>query len=58
MIIKERATDSQFCSHCPGLFLVRYGDPERPEEQHLRVAKIRAEAYDLKQRRRAGTNGR
>lgn len=52
MILKELAPDSQFCSHCPGLSLVRYGDPERPEEQHLRVARIRAEAYDLKQRRR------
>lgn len=55
MILKDRVSDSQFCSHCPGLSLVRYGDPEHPEEQHLKVAKIRAEAYDLKQRRRAGT---
>lgn len=43
----EQATpDHSFCGHCPGLSQLRYGDPTRPEEQYLRVARIRRQVAE------------
>jgi hypothetical protein len=50
-MLREKTADPQFCSHCPGLSQVRYGDPTRIEDQQLRVAKIRAEIYYSKSAR-------
>ena len=44
--IKGATPHYDFCLHCPGLSLLRYGDPTRPEEQYLRVARIRSEIRD------------
>ncbi len=43
VLIKNGTRDHAFCRHCPGLSLLRYGDPRRLEEQYLRVARIKAE---------------
>ncbi len=43
MLIRKGTKDHAFCRHCPGLSLLRYGDPRRLEEQYLRVARIKAE---------------
>jgi radical SAM protein with 4Fe4S-binding SPASM domain len=42
-LIKQGTKDHAFCRHCPGLSLLRYGDPRKLEEQYLRMARIKAE---------------
>jgi radical SAM protein with 4Fe4S-binding SPASM domain len=44
--LHDAAPDHAFCQHCPGLSKVRYGDPLRPDDQHLRVARIRREVWE------------
>lgn len=44
--LRANTPDRDFCQHCPGLSLSRYGDPLRPDEQNLRVAKIRREIWE------------
>lgn len=44
--LEAQTPDHAFCAHCPGLSQLRYGDPLRPEEQYLRVARIRREVYE------------
>ena len=36
----------EFCAHCPALSRLRYGDPLRPEEQYLRVARILKQVWE------------
>jgi radical SAM protein with 4Fe4S-binding SPASM domain len=45
----EKTPDRAFCGHCPGLSQLRYGDPTRPEEQYLRMARIRKEVFGEQQ---------
>lgn len=40
-IIKEKVVDHAYCRHCPALSDLRTGDPLEPEEQCLRLARIR-----------------
>jgi radical SAM protein with 4Fe4S-binding SPASM domain len=42
-LIKQGTKDHAYCRHCPGLSLLRYGDPRKLEEQYLRMARIKAE---------------
>jgi MoaA/NifB/PqqE/SkfB family radical SAM enzyme len=44
--LKGSAPDHAFCQHCPGLSKLRYGDPLKPDGQHLRVARIRREVWE------------
>lgn len=44
--LSEQTEDYLFCGHCPALSQLRYGDPLRPEEQYLRMARIRREVYE------------
>lgn len=44
--LKEQTPDHAFCAHCPGLSQLRYGDPAKPEEQYLRMARIRREVSE------------
>lgn len=48
--LRGASEDHPFCQHCPGLSRHRYGDALRPDDQHLRVARIRREVWE-----RAGT---
>lgn len=49
MLLKGQTDDSEFCAHCPGLSQVRYGDPARPEEQYLRMARIKREIHEARE---------
>jgi hypothetical protein len=40
--IRDTVEDHAYCAHCPGLSQLRTGDPLRPDEQYVRVAKIRS----------------
>jgi mycofactocin biosynthetic radical S-adenosylmethionine protein MftC len=40
--LHDTVEEHAFCAHCPGLSQLRTGDPLRPDEQYVRVAKIRA----------------
>jgi radical SAM protein with 4Fe4S-binding SPASM domain len=44
--LKETVEDHAFCAHCPGLSQLRCGDPNIPDDQYLRLAKIRRELAD------------
>ncbi len=44
--IRSTVEDHAYCFHCPGLSRLHSGDPMKPEEQYLRVARIRREAAE------------
>jgi len=44
VMLLEKVEDHAFCMHCPGLSQLRSGDPLRPDEQYIRLARIRREA--------------
>jgi len=44
--ITRTVDDHAFCFSCPGLSQLRNGDPMRPDEQYLRIAKIRKRIAD------------
>jgi radical SAM protein with 4Fe4S-binding SPASM domain len=39
--LQQEVEDHAYCMHCPGLSLLRSGDPLRPEPQFVRLARIR-----------------
>lgn len=39
--MQERYEDYDYCTHCPGLSKLRYGDPLRIEEQYLKAGQIK-----------------
>ncbi len=41
-MLKDTVKEHAFCAHCPGLSQLKCGDPLRPDEQYVRVAKIRS----------------
>lgn len=45
-LIQDTVEDHAYCSHCPGLSQLRSGDPARPDDQYLRLAKIRREVAE------------
>lgn len=44
--IERTVEDHTYCFSCPGLSQLRTGDPMRPDEQYLRIARIRRRAAD------------
>jgi mycofactocin biosynthetic radical S-adenosylmethionine protein MftC len=40
-MLQEKVEEHAYCMHCPGLSLLRTGDPLQPEPQYLRQARIR-----------------
>ena len=46
--IRNTVKDQAYCIHCPGLARLRSGDPMRPDDQYLRVARIRREAAEMR----------
>ncbi len=40
--LKDSVEEHAYCAHCPGLSLLKSGDPLRPDEQYVRIAKIRS----------------
>jgi len=49
-LIREGTDAHAFCHHCPGLSLLRYGDPRKLDEQYLRVAQIRRDVAESEAR--------
>jgi radical SAM protein with 4Fe4S-binding SPASM domain len=43
-MLQQTVEDHAFCMHCPGLSQLRSGDPLQPEEQYMRLARIRRRA--------------
>jgi MoaA/NifB/PqqE/SkfB family radical SAM enzyme len=41
--LREATPDHAYCHHCLGLSQLRHGDPMRPEDQQIRLARIRRE---------------
>ena len=41
--LRDATPDHAYCHHCMGLSQLRHGDPLRPEEQQIRLARIRRE---------------
>lgn len=44
--LRDATPDHTYCHHCLGLSHLRHGDPMQPEEQQLRLAKIRREVRE------------
>lgn len=45
--LKQTMGDSGYCFCCPGLGRLTTGDPMRPDDQYLRVARLKRRAFEL-----------